>query len=467
MRFRVERDVLADALAWVARALPSRPVVPVLSGLRIAAGDGLTLSCFDYEVSATAHVDAEVDEAGAVLVPGRLLAEITRSLPALAAEFAADGDVVDLSCGSAEFTIVQLPADEYPALPEQPPLAGTVDGGELAIAISQVLPAASRDDTLPMLTGVCLDIDGTTITLAATDRYRMAVRELSWRPARPGLRAVALVPARTLADAARTMAPGAAVSIGFETTLGERRGHQGDAGEAPGAPGGGAGSGPDREPRPSEGMISFEMGGRRLTARLIGGEFIRYRSRFPSEFGCRADVLAGPFTEAVRRVSLVADRASPVRLEFGPGKVIVEAQTEGTARAVETVTADFRGDQPVISFNPQFLLDGLAAAAAPGHAHQHPEQAGEPADKDTAGTDGGTGTGSAGTGSTGTGSTGTGSTGPEEPGRLRLEFTSPAKPALITWAGAGQAGEDGDEADRERVPDFRYLVVPLRAAVRT
>src|SRR6266851_3968758 len=322
MRFLVERDALADALAWVARALPSRPVVPVLSGLRLEAGDGLTLSCFDYEVSATAHLDAEVKEPGTVLVPGRLLAEITRSLPAPTADFAADGDVVNLTCGSAEFTFVQLPSDEYPALPQAPPLAGTIDGGDLAAAIGQVLPAASRDDTLPMLTGICLDIDGETMTLAATDRYRLAVRETGWHPVSPGLRAVALVPARTLADAARTMAPGSAVSVAFETGPGAR----GAGRQEPGGQAGEGGGGADREPRPAEGMISFGMGGRRLTARLIGGEFIRYRSRFPSEFGCRADVPAGPFTEAVKRVSLVADRASPVRLEFGSGKVIVEAR---------------------------------------------------------------------------------------------------------------------------------------------
>jgi hypothetical protein len=333
-----------------------------------------------------------------------------------------------------------------------------------------VLPATSRDDTLPMLTGVCLDIDGEALTLAATDRYRLAVREMEWHPVRPGLRAVALAPARTLADAARTMAPGSPVSIGFET-----------------------GGGSDQEPRPAEGMISFRMGGRRLTARLIGGEFIRYRARFPSEYGCRADVPAGPFTEAVRRVSLVADRASPVRLEFGPGSVVVEAQTEGRARAVETVTADFHGDQPVISFNPHYLLDGLVAAAAqahPRHAADHADAAGSAGGSGSAGT-GSAGTGSAGTGSAGTGSAGTadasqggasqggageggageggaGEGGPGDPGLLRLEFTSPAKPALITRAqGSGAQGSESDRAAPAGVPQFRYLVVPLRAAVRS
>lgn len=187
MRFRVEREALGEAVTWVARALPSRPVVPVLSGLLLQAGDDvLTLSCFDYEVSARARIDAKVEEAGDALVPGRLLAEIIRSLPPLDVEVATDADMIDLTCGTAEFALVSLPLADYPALPEPPAPAGTVDGGVLAVAAGQVVPAASRDDTLPMLTAVCLDVDGETLTMAATDRYRMAVRQLRWSRRCPG-----------------------------------------------------------------------------------------------------------------------------------------------------------------------------------------------------------------------------------------------------------------------------------------
>ena len=429
MKFQVDRDALAEALAWVARALPSRPVVPVLSGLRLEADDGLTLSCFDYEVSATAHIDAEVADPGTVIVPGRLLAEITHSLPALAVEFSTDDDVVNVICGSAEFALFTLPADEYPALPAAPPLAGTVDGGLLAAAISQVGPAASRDDTLPMLTGVCLDIDGDTFTLAATDRYRLAVRSVPWHPVRPGLRTAALVPARTLADAARAMTPGSPVQIAFE--VGPETG--------PSQPRG------DAEPRPAEGMIGFTIGGRRLTTRLIGGEFIRYRSRFPAEFGGRAEVPGALFTDAVRRVSLVADRASPVRLRFSPGSVLIEAQTEGRARAVETVRAEFSGTEPVIAFNPHYLLDGLTAALVPTPADPASAAA---ADTASTGDDDGDGA--------------DGHPEPADPGLVSIEFTSPAKPALITRVPA----PGGDDGTPGQPPDFRYLVVPLRAMAR-
>lgn len=444
MKFQVEHDALADAVAWVARALPSRPVVPVLSGLRLDAAEGLTLSCFDYELSATTRLPADIAEPGSALVPGRLLAEITRSLPGQPAEFRSDGDEVTLSCGSAEFALVSLPTAEYPELPPAPPLAGTVDGGELAAALAQVLPATSRDDTLPMLTGVCLDIRGDVVTLAATDRYRLAVRDLHWAPADPGIRAIALVPGRTLADAARVMVPGVPVSVSFAVPDGVKSGG---------------------DPRPVEGMISFDSGGRRLTGRLIAGEFIRYESRFPAEYGCRADMPAASLIEAVRRVSLVADRASPVRLTFGAGTVAIEAQTEGRARAIERVIASFRGDEPVIAFNPHYLLDGITAAAAgTGPARQPASSVG-----------GGGAAGDSAADGAGDGA----HDGSARSATIRLEFTSPAKPALITLAGDegddggsdGTAAGGGDEAADGAVADlprpaFRYLVVPLRSPAR-
>ena len=447
MKFRVEREALGEAVAWVARELPARPVIPVLSGLLMqASGAGLTLSCFDYEVSARVTVPAEVDEDGTALVPGRLLAEITRSLPPRDVEFSSPDDMLRVACGSAEFELVSLPVDEYPGLPEPPAPAGTVDGGVLAAAAAQVVPSASRDDTLPMLTGVCLDVSGTEMTLAATDRYRLAVRTVPWTPAVPGLRAAALVPARTLADVARTMGPGVPVTIAFSVP---QQAASGAASGAAAAAASGAASGAG-EPRPAEGMISFEGGGRRLTARLIGGDFIRYRSRFPADFGCRAVLPADQFTAAVRRVSLVAERTSPVQLTFTDGEVVIQAHTDGRARAAETVRAAFTGSEPAISFNPGYLLDGLTAAAICGATR--PPAAGEP------------------------------SSGEPEPGRIQLEFTSPAKPALITWAGydtapidapgepaedrldaPGESGEDRPGNTEPEAPTFRYLVVPLRS----
>jgi len=403
MKFTVERDALAEAVAWVARELPTRPVVPVLTGLLLSAdqegqpgqsgGAFLTLSCFDYEVSARVRVRAEVAEPGRVLVPGRLLVEIVRSLPQHPVEFGDDPDGVSVTCGDAAFMLTPLPLAEYPDLPELPQLAGTADGGALAAAIAQVTPAASRDDTLPMLTAVNVELDGKTMTLAATDRYRLAVRELDWNPA-PGDhgRIALLVPAKTLSDAARMMSHDTVVRVVLR--------HGGDGPDAASRSGGGSGA--------AEAMIGFATGERRLTTRLLAGDFIRYRSRFPEEFGCSADLPAEAFAEAVRRVALVAERGTPVQLTFGPGRVAIAGATRGQAKAKETVPADFSGDEPSIAFSPQYLLDGIIAATTP-----HP-----------------------------------GETAQEAP-RVRLRFTSPTKPAVITPTSTAGG-------------DFRYLVVPQR-----
>jgi DNA polymerase-3 subunit beta len=430
MRFVVERDVLAEAVAWVARSLPSRPVLPILSGLLLqAAPDGLTLSCFDYEVSARIHVEADVAEPGVALVPGRLLAEITRSLPGHPVEVD-DADDVTVTCGPASFSLVTLPIGEYPRLPELPRLAGTVDGGVFATAIGQITPAASRDDTLPVITGVNVEIDGEVITLVATDRYRLAIRALAWSPARAGTRSTLLVPAKTLADAARMMAPGVPVRI---MTRGADRPGSGRSGQ--GAQGG---QRDDADPaaslRAADAMIGFESGGRRLTTRLIAGEYIKYSSKFPADFGSCADMPAARLAEAVRRVALVAERGSSVRLSFEPGRVTIEAGTKGQARARESVAAEFSGDESAIAFSPQYLQDGLAAALTAAAVTPPDAKDGKDGkDAKDADRDG---------------------SAPPEEGRIRLQFTSPTKPALITGS-----PKPGDES----APDYRYLVVPLRA----
>jgi DNA polymerase III subunit beta len=457
MKFRVGREAVEEAVAWVARALPARPVVPVLGGMLLhASGDWLTLSCFDYEVSARMRVPADVAEPGTFLVPGRLLVEIVRSLPGYPVEFGDDPDGVFLTCGEAAYALAVVEPADYPELPDLPEVAGTADGGVLAAAIGQVTPAASRDDTLPMLTAVNVELDGATMTLAATDRYRLAVRDLNWTPA-PAFREqgtgehgnerrgngqqgkmALLVSARTLADAARMMTPGTPVSIMLRTN---------DGGGGPAAQGkatakgtGGVGGAPvtggtgaadaGGGGAASDAMIGFQTGERRLTTRLLAGEFVRYRSRFPEEFGCTADLPAGAFAEAVRRVALVAERGAPVQLSFAPDRVTVEAATPGRARARETVAAEFTGDEPMIAFSPHYLLDGVVAATATvpavpgGHGERQGERhAGDGADDQHA----------------------------PEVARVRLQFTTASKPAVIT-PHAGARGHD----------DFRYLVVPQR-----
>ena len=186
MKFRIDRDVLADAVTWVARGLPARPPVPVLAGVLIEADDegSLTLSAFDYEVSAKVTVPADVAEAGRVLVLGRLLADISRNLPNKPIDVVADGNKVQVTCGSSRFSLLMMPVDDYPTLPSTPRATGTIQGDVFTQAVAQVAIAADRGDTLPILTGVRMEIEGDKITLLATDRYRLAMRELTWKPTR-------------------------------------------------------------------------------------------------------------------------------------------------------------------------------------------------------------------------------------------------------------------------------------------
>ncbi len=186
MKFRVDRDVLADAVAWAARSLPVRPSVPVLSGLLIeASDDGLVLSTFDYETSARATLSAEVSDEGKALVSGRLLSDICRSLPAKPVEMTLDGSRVGLTCGSARFSLQTMPVEDYPALPDMPAATGTVSSDVFSHAVAQAVTAAGRDDMLPVLTGVRIEISGSSISMLATDRFRLSHRELQWSPHSP------------------------------------------------------------------------------------------------------------------------------------------------------------------------------------------------------------------------------------------------------------------------------------------
>ncbi|GAB3206332.1 DNA polymerase III subunit beta [Marinactinospora thermotolerans] len=342
MKFRVDRDAFADAVAWTARALPARPAVPVLAGMRLDVSDKATgqvrLSGFDYEVSARAAVDVEVEEPGDVLVSGRLLAEIARNLPDHPVELVSEGPRVLLTCGGASFTLLTLPIEDYPALPAMPDPVGSVGGGVFASAVRQVAPAASRDDTLPMLTGIHLAFSGDSLTLAATDRYRFAVREIGWRPHQSGLTTSALVPARTLTDTARSLVAGQDVGIALSTV---------GTAERP------AGHG--------ESMIGFDNAGRRTTTRLIDSEFVTYESRFPKDFAARAQVNAEALTEAVKRVALVADRSTPLMLSFSQGRVVLEAGSGDDAQAREVIEASYMGDDMRVAFGPHYFLDGLGA----------------------------------------------------------------------------------------------------------
>lgn len=331
MKFRVERDVLADAAAWVARSLPSRPPVPVLGGVLIEAasgGDRLTVSGFDYETSARVELDATIGDEGRVLVSGRLLADITRALPSKPVDLVVDGSRAAISCGSSRFSLPTMPVEDYPQLPAMPQHAGTVPGDVLAAAVAQVAVAAGRDDTLPMLTGIRLEIEGSRLTLAATDRFRLAVRELDWEPEDAAQSTAVLIPARTLSDVAKTLSGAGAVQIALSA---------------------------------GDGMLGITGGGRRATTRLLDAEFPRFRQLIPAEHTTAAILAIGPLTEAIKRVQLVTDRVAQVRMEFGEEGLRLTAGGDDVGSAEEELPCELDGAPLTIAFNPSYLLDSLGA----------------------------------------------------------------------------------------------------------
>jgi DNA polymerase-3 subunit beta len=352
VKFTVEPDVLADAVAWAARSLPVRPSVPVLAGLLVETvedGDGLRLSTFDYETSARATLGASVHDEGRALVSGRLLSDICRSLPNKPVEFSLDGAKVSLTCGSARFSLQTMPVEEYPTLPDMPEATGTVRSDVFANAVAQAVTAAGRDDMLPVLTGVRIEIEGSAISLLATDRFRLAHRELEWDPGSTDVSAAALVPAKVLADTARSLTSGTEVTVALSTP-----------GSGPGFAGAASGG---------EGIIGFEgaAGGgvRRITTRLLDGEFPKVRSLFPAQHSTVARVDRATLLDSVKRVSLVAERNTAVQLAFTAGTLTLDAGSGDEALATEQVEASVEGEDITTGFNPQFLLDGLTALEQP------------------------------------------------------------------------------------------------------
>jgi DNA polymerase-3 subunit beta len=334
LKFRLVRDDFADAVAWVARTLPTRPTVPVLAGVLLTGSDdGLTISGFDYEVSAEVRLAAEIASPGTALVSGRLLSDITKALPNKPVDVQVEGTRVSLVCGSAKFSLPTMAVEDYPTLPTLPEETGALPSDVFAEAIGQVAVAAGRDDTLPMLTGIRVEISGQSVVLAATDRFRLAVRELTWSAAAPDVEAAVLVPAKTLAEAAKSGADGAEVHLSL-----------------------GAGSAVGKD-----GLLGISGNGKRSTTRLLDAEFPKFRQLLPTEHTAVATVGVAELSEAIKRVALVADRGAQVRMEFSDDVLRLSAGADDVGRAEEDVPVEFAGEPLTIAFNPTYLTDGLGS----------------------------------------------------------------------------------------------------------
>ena len=331
MKFVVERDQLNDAVNWVSKSISNRPISTSLLGIVIDVGDEITLSGSDLESSTKAVFKAQVEQKGKVLVPGKLLAEISRSLPAKAVTLKLEGTKVLVSAGSAKFTLPTLPLSEYPNLPQIPPTTGSLKSDLFTTAVNQVAVAAGKDDSLPTLAGVFIEINKNQLTMAATDRYRLAVRELNWQVADSNIEATALLRARTIADAAKSLITTSNINISLAPT------------------------------NSNEKLVGFSCDGKTITTRVLDGSFPPFRHLLPNDSISQAVIEVAPFLDSVRRVALVTDKTVPLRLNFSNNTLQLEAGTGDEAQASESIDINYKGDEINIAFNPTFLTDGLTA----------------------------------------------------------------------------------------------------------
>ncbi|MDK8782223.1 DNA polymerase III subunit beta [Actinotignum timonense] len=373
MKLRIEHDVFADAVSWTARTIPTRPSLPILSGIKIEAKDTgvVALSSYDPDISSYAEVTGDVEEAGTILVHGRLLAEYARALPNKPIDLTVEGTKLDLQCGSSRMVMTSMPLEDYPAAPPLDGVSGVVDGAAWQHAVAQAVTAASTDDTLPLLVSVCIEINGENIALMATDRYRLAIANLTWEPEDPQISARILVRASRLSDIAKSLGSVGNVRMTLDTTG-------------------------------RTGLIGFRAADRQNVARLIDGDYPQVRALFPDTVNGYAVIDRLMLLDAIKRARLVVEKNSAVRLSFSEGSVVLDAGQNDSAQTSEALPATLTGEDIAMAFNPAYLQDGLTAVDTPF---------------------------------------------------VRLSFTSPTKPAVIT----GQPEETGSDTD-----EFRLLLMPIR-----
>lgn len=331
MKFQVNRDVLSEAVSFAVKMLPARTTLPILSGVLIeATTEGLVFSSFDYEVSTQTKVAATVETPGRVLVSGRLLAEIANRLPNAPVTFESVESRIQVSCGSANFTLLSMPVEEYPTIPQVEGETGVLPAEEFSSAVAQVAVAASRDDVTPVITGVQLEITGNSLSLVATDRYRVAIRDIPWESTGAVADITALVPARTIQEIGKTFGHSGNISISITNK-------------------------DDRE------LIAFTAENKTVTSLLIKGNFPPVKRLFPEKVENYAVVNTAELIEATRRVKLVVEREAALRFTFANNGLTLEAIGGEQAQASETIDAVISGPDVVVSLKPDFLLDGLGA----------------------------------------------------------------------------------------------------------
>jgi DNA polymerase-3 subunit beta len=333
MKLTCAKEELAEKLQVAGRGVSTRASVQILAGILLRAASGqLSLSATDMEISLRVALDAQVEDEGSVVVPGRLLVDIVRLLPSgeVTISHRAEEGVVELVCGSASYRLHTYAAEDFPRLPEiEASTAFTVDKEAFVDTIARVSRSASRDESRPVLTGVLVRFEGDKLVMAATDSYRLSVKETAL-PEGPGREVEAIVPARALAELARIAQGGepGSLQVGVQ-----------------------------------ENQVVFGVDDVWLTARRIDGQFPNYKQLLPETFEAEVTMPREEFLDVVRRTSVLAQRKSPLRLRFDDGELTVSAQTQDVGEARESLPISYSGETIEIGFNAEFLRDGLESVS--------------------------------------------------------------------------------------------------------
>jgi DNA polymerase-3 subunit beta len=331
MKVVCSREELAQRLGIVARAVSTRASVQILSGVLLRAESGrLHLAATDMELSLRSSLDAQVEGEGAVVVPGRLLVDLVRLLPAddVTFEHRADEGVVHVTCGPSSSTLHTYSAEDFPRLPDLDTVGTfTVDREALLDTISRVARSASRDESRPVLTGILVRFEGGKLVMAATDSYRMSVKETALEGDAPELEAI--IPARALGELSRIAQAGDAIELGVH-----------------------------------ENQVVFVVDDVWLTSRRIDGQFPNYKQLLPETFEHEVTLPRAELLDVVRRVAVMAQRNSPLRMRFAEGELTLLAQTQDVGEARESLPAPFSGEPMEIGFNADFLREGIESVTA-------------------------------------------------------------------------------------------------------
>ena len=334
MKVEINSQALADAVAWTTRVIDARPATPILAGVRLEAIDGiLQLSAFNYAISARHHIEAGIDEAGTALVLGKLLADITKSLPSEKTYLSTDGSTMTITSGKSTFTMQLMPDNEYPDLPVVPAKLGQVDSPTFMQAVNQASVAVSREENRPVLTGIRVQFQGDKVIMSSTDRFRLSRSSFTWTPDNPDINSTALVRGALLRDVARSRDEHQNIVLDFD---------------------------PD-----SPTLLGFENAGRISTSQLIDGEFPAVDRLYADEYPIHAIIDKQSLIGAIKRVSLVAERNAPIRMAFAGQELTLSAGTADEAQAKEIIDIDMDGDDITVAFNPSYQIEGLSAISEP------------------------------------------------------------------------------------------------------